>query len=861
MKKPFVLGLVLLCVFFFSGAKFVYSLSINKLIPRIRSEFVIPQNNVPDALLVRYLENSENKVFIEAVIQQIDYGNSIQKNKYSGSYAVGFFEAVLKKSRFNTITAVLDKFAILKSIWAIYNVYDTLKTGQKIYLQLADALCAFNLKYLAIDYIDGRNSGENVGDTWDEMKRTFSELINEILNLKKWSEIQLINYFEMYYDSWSLAQNKDGAKDKIREYIYDWLDIVIPKVLVSPKYGIPGTTFNFTWTDFKADSYFIAYLTGPNGHTIFENTIRSNDQGQATFGLNSLNYSIGTYQTWAVERKSGITTDRISFEVRENRPPSIPGKPVGPFQGYTSNLYGFTSSSADPEGHAIQFQYDWGDGITSEWGEASQSHSWSFPGLYEIKARARDAYAAYSDWSLSSQLSIFILGNSHTLHISSTSGGNTNPGAGQYIYVTNASVQINAIADIGYVFKRWVGDLPDGNAKTNPLTLIIDRDRTISAEFSATAQTVAWPMYLHDMRNSGQSGCAGPQTNHLSWTYTLLSGTDRGFVGTLIVAQDGTVYVGSGTMNEGYLNALDKEGNLKWKTANLGACPNTPAIGEDGTIYAGLYDFGNYFYSINPQDGSINWNYWVGDTTSAPTIGQDGTIYFTSETGYLYALNTNGDLKWQYYTGHPRPFNQPAISNDGSIFIYRLNYDWVELTEINPDGTYKFTSYLLTGTYTSGISISSGGLIYISGGSQVLAFSPYDGTGAQVWAFYPGACETYYSTPVQISNEKVVAASKGKIYFIDASTGASLTTYIDPDSAALSPLQCVVDKDGVVYTGFRNSDSVLGPSKLVAINSDGTLKWSYALYWLDTRPVISDGVLYIVGIDTDNSFKLYAFRL
>ena len=57
------------------------------------------------------------------------------------------------------------------------------------------------------------------------------------------------------------------------------------------------------------------------------------------------------------------------------------------------------TSATDPNGDSLQYRYDWGGGVLSGWGAASQSHSWAAAGQYAVKARARDSLGLASAWS------------------------------------------------------------------------------------------------------------------------------------------------------------------------------------------------------------------------------------------------------------------------------------------------------------------------------------------------------------------------------------------------------------------------------------------------------------------------------
>jgi hypothetical protein len=59
----------------------------------------------------------------------------------------------------------------------------------------------------------------------------------------------------------------------------------------------------------------------------------------------------------------------------------------------------FSTSASDPNGDSLLYRYDWGGGVLSNWGAASQSHSWAAAGQYAVKAQAQDSRGLQSVWS------------------------------------------------------------------------------------------------------------------------------------------------------------------------------------------------------------------------------------------------------------------------------------------------------------------------------------------------------------------------------------------------------------------------------------------------------------------------------
>jgi uncharacterized repeat protein (TIGR02543 family) len=79
-------------------------------------------------------------------------------------------------------------------------------------------------------------------------------------------------------------------------------------------------------------------------------------------------------------------------------------------------------------------------------------------------------------------------GVEYSFTISSSIGGSTEPPVGTYThspFYSGAEVQIEALPGTGYRFSGWTGDVPSGCENDNPITIIIDSDKTIIANFIA----------------------------------------------------------------------------------------------------------------------------------------------------------------------------------------------------------------------------------------------------------------------------------------------------------------------------------------------------------------------------------------
>lgn len=106
-------------------------------------------------------------------------------------------------------------------------------------------------------------------------------------------------------------------------------------------------------------------------------------------------------------------TDHVVFIGDENlkvkdNPPLIPSKIIGPNIVDLNTSYSFSTSTFEPDGDDVYYQFDWGDGTISDWigpfdydSSITANHSWIQRGdyYYEIKSRAKDEFDLESDWS------------------------------------------------------------------------------------------------------------------------------------------------------------------------------------------------------------------------------------------------------------------------------------------------------------------------------------------------------------------------------------------------------------------------------------------------------------------------------
>lgn len=397
------------------------------------------------------------------------------------------------------------------------------------------------------------------------------------------------------------------------------------------------------------------------------------------------------------------------------------------------------------------------------------------------------------------------------------------------------------------------------------IVCIISAVSSVNAADNVTNSTCladsAWPGYQNDEGKTGQSNYTGPQVNATKWTYNNIT-----VHGSAAIGKNGNVHVAG---DDGVLYTFNSDGKLLWYYVTRSNIYGSPTIGNDGTIY-----FSNWAnattYAIK-SDGTFIWECTTGGYNfgSSPVIGSDGTVYIpstNSTNGALYAIDTNGKVKWAYNMGIIRA-TSPVMGSDGTI--YMADYDGV-VYAINTDGTLKWShrlKYPLKGVdyyvnidYNTPI-LGPDGTIYIATHNGryigkdkneirsyigVLYAFTDNGTGYEDKWYYDFG-EALYGSPAISSN--------GTIYIISAS-GLQI---LDPDgnrrsynageiteTGLTSP---AIGKDGTIYFGSGKN--------FYALTSSGDLKWKHATGNVVGSPAIgSDGTLYIGTLEG----AFYAFN-
>jgi len=336
-----------------------------------------------------------------------------------------------------------------------------------------------------------------------------------------------------------------------------------------------------------------------------------------------------------------------------------------------------------------------------------------------------------------------------------------------------------------------------------------------------------WPMFHHDILNTGFSTSEAPDTNETKWIYTASSsifsspavvdgrvfvGSNGGEVycldadtgdkiwdypaGSGVVSSpaisDGRVYVGCDNGKVYCLNA--DTGNKIWDYPTGDHVISSPAV-FDGKILVGSYD--NNMYCLDANNGSKIWDYLTGDyILSSPAVAE-GKVYFGSYDHYMYCLNIdNGSEIWRHNLGNWIR-SSPAFFN-GNIYVASFNRN---LYCLNGENGSTIWASSIGGATDCSPAIAYGKVYICSDDDHLYCFDAY--SGGEIWR-YSIAEHPQWSSPAVADGKVYVGAGhyENKIYCINANNGTEIWNYTADDVVWSSPAIA----DGRVFVGSHDDN-------------------------------------------------------
>lgn len=184
---------------------------------------------------------------------------------------------------------------------------------------------------------------------------------------------------------------------------------------------------------------------------------------------------------------------------------------------------------------------------------------------------------------------------------------------------------------------------------------------------------------------------------------------------------------------------------------------SSPALSDDGTLFVGTAKGELFAIETN---GVIKWAFQTGrEIRSSPAVALDGTVYAGSRDHYFYAVSPNGRLKWKFKTG-AWVDSSPALARDGTVYFGSWDKTFYAL---NADGTERWR-YPTQGEIVSSPAIGADGTIYFGGHDQ--KFYALDRDGRKKWE-YPTAGPIISSPGIGQDHALYFTSVDGNLYVLN----------------------------------------------------------------------------------------------
>ncbi len=257
-------------------------------------------------------------------------------------------------------------------------------------------------------------------------------------------------------------------------------------------------------------------------------------------------------------------------------------------------------------------------------------------------------------------------------------------------------------------------------------------------------------------------------------------------------------------------------------------------------VYVG--DLANDFHKIDINTGKPEWTfsgasgYYIGQAAEA-----DGIIYAPSNDGSLYAIDANGDLVWDFETGH-YIWAQPIIA-EKTIYIGSMDHF---VYAISQDGDELWSKEMTGAVASSPVLSEDSSVLYVGSISgQMVAMDPEN--GELIWSF--DAEDSIWGNALLIEDTLYFADSDGNLYALSSDAGEILWR-VQVDGAVVGGL--VAFEDGFL---LATDEGIVQ-----AFSLDGTPIWQTTPGGeIIQAPAVSDEYLVVGTINSDN--LVYCFNL
>jgi outer membrane protein assembly factor BamB len=286
--------------------------------------------------------------------------------------------------------------------------------------------------------------------------------------------------------------------------------------------------------------------------------------------------------------------------------------------------------------------------------------------------------------------------------------------------------------------------------------------------------------------------------------------------------------------------------SIVWQQNHASPRRAAPALAEDGTIYLGVGRFP--LLAIDPASGLGVWATGPGNATaldrSSPAVAADGTVYFGDRSNDLWSVDPSiltpaipypiADLNWRFSVPTDGDVSTPpTIGPDGRVYMASDALATGKFYAMNPNGTPSWDVKLGGAPINTSAALSHDGTVVytVTGGRRLHALSTAN--GADVFPPYiaqPAATgsRAFNFSPVVGTAGTIYVAARGVVVAVNPN--GTLKWSFDPGLQFGSPVALAADgdlsglEDAVYVTGYTRT------ATLYALNpTNGTVLWEKPL--------------------------------
>jgi outer membrane protein assembly factor BamB len=271
-----------------------------------------------------------------------------------------------------------------------------------------------------------------------------------------------------------------------------------------------------------------------------------------------------------------------------------------------------------------------------------------------------------------------------------------------------------------------------------------------------------WPMFHHDLANTGYTTSSGPSTNETLWVYSTY---DPVMCSPAI--SGGYIYFGG---SFGNFYCLDADtGAAIWSNPANDAIYSSPAV-ADGKVYFGSND--GEIYCLNATDGTYVWSYPTGDAMDGKPKVAGGYLYIVSSaTGTLFCLDAStGTQAWNAtdITGSPAIVGDCLYVGAGTIPFYKLNC-------LNATDGSLIWSYWANDMVTCSPAVADGLVYFGCWDGSVYCVNASTGEYPPVWSYWAGTA--FLSSPAVAGGLVYIGSNDYIVYCLNGTTGTCSWVY------------------------------------------------------------------------------------